>query len=105
LLYYKFVMTSHTVGVPEHCPFWCDLKCQKNSMWIDMGIAGVFSGLTIIISLINIYLHLCHFNNPYFQSKIISIEPLTQPVILLMAPFYCITSMSSIIWPVLPQFT
>lgn len=37
-----------------------------------MGVAGVLSGLTIIVSVINVYLHLSHFNNPYFQSKIIS---------------------------------
>lgn len=37
-----------------------------------MGVAGVLSFLTIIISLYNCYMHMCHFNNPYFQSKIIS---------------------------------
>lgn len=59
-------------GIPPHCPFYCDEKCQRSSLWIDMGVAGVLSGLTIIVSIVNVYLHLSHFNNPYFQSKIIS---------------------------------
>lgn len=37
-------------------------------------------------------MHLNNFNNPFFQSKII--------VIMIMAPFYCITSMGSFVWPV-----
>lgn len=58
--------------VPAHCPFYCDEQCQRSSILIDMGAAGALSLLTIIISLVNCYLHMCHFNNPYFQSKIIS---------------------------------
>ena len=52
----------------------------------------VFTIFTLLISTYQIRMHLINFNNPFFQSKII--------VILIMAPFYCVTSMGSFIWPV-----
>ena len=51
-----------------------------------------FTIMTLIISGYHIRMHLINFNNPFFQSKII--------VIMIMAPFYCVTSMGSFIWPV-----
>ncbi len=44
-------------------------------------------------------MHLHNFNNPFFQSKIIG-RHCTTLVILIMAPFYCITSMGSFVFPV-----
>lgn len=54
--------------------FYCDDPCIQNSLLIDMGLAVFFSVLTVIISAVNIGLHLSHFNNKYFQSKIIGKE-------------------------------
>lgn len=87
-------MDQNTCGI-----FYCDDQCIRTSILIDMGLAVFFSLLTIIISAVNILLHLSHFNNKYFQSKIIGKSKDTQPVILFMAPFYCFTSISSILWP------
>lgn len=51
--------------------FYCDDECIRTSILIDMGLAVFFGVLTVIISAVNIALHLSHFNNKYFQSKII----------------------------------
>ena len=87
-------MSIETCGL-----FYCDDDCIQNSILIDMGVAIFFSVLTVIISAVNIGLHLSHFNNKYFQSKIIGKIDDIQLVILFMAPFYCFTSISSILWP------
>lgn len=55
-------------------------------------ISSTLTFLTLAVSIYHIYMHLSNFNNPFFQSKII--------VIMIMAPFYCITSMGSFIFPV-----
>lgn len=54
-----------------------------------------------MVSAYHIYMHLHNFNNPFFQSKIIG-KCILQLVILIMAPFYCITSMGSFVFPVSP---
>ena len=84
---------------PQCFLFYCDSKCIETSILIDMGFAIFFAMLTVIISCVNIGLHMSHFNNKYFQSKIIGTSLCTQAVILFMAPFYCFTSIASIVWP------
>jgi hypothetical protein len=40
-------------------------------------ISAVFSIATFVICLYNVMMHYAHFNNPYFQSKIIRIATIT----------------------------
>lgn len=54
-------------------------------------ISVFFSILTLMICLYNVFMHFVHFNNPYFQSKIIRTLGI-HTVIVLMPPAYCLTS-------------
>lgn len=60
-------------------------------------VASTLTILTLIVSIYHIHMHLNNFNNPFLQSKII--------VIMIMAPFYCVTSMGSFVFPVTPSYS
>ena len=77
---------------PSYCLTFCDEECIQHSLSNEYAFSMVFTILTLLISGYHIRKHLQNFNNPFFQSKII--------IIMIMAPFYCVTSMGSFIWPV-----
>lgn len=61
---------------PYHPAAWClatcDQTCQESFYFYSFIISTVFSILTFAICLYNAAQHFLNFNNPYFQSKIIS---------------------------------
>jgi hypothetical protein len=78
--------------LPNYCFIYCGEPCIKSSLSTEFIISSILTLLTLMVSIYHINMHLNNFNNPFFQSKII--------VIMIMAPFYCITSMGAFIFPV-----
>lgn len=57
---------------PPHCLLTCDQECISNLYEYGFIISIVFAVITSLASLYNVVMHFINFNNPYFQSKIIS---------------------------------
>ncbi len=55
------------------CLTSCDSECIEMAMHTEKILSMLLTILTLVISIYNIYMHLIHFNNPFFQSKIIGI--------------------------------
>lgn len=56
---------------PQWCLTDCNEDCQSSFYQYGFIISAVFSIATGVICLYNVMMHFAHFNNPYFQSKII----------------------------------
>lgn len=76
---------------PPYCLLTCDEKCIQHLYHYGFIVSIIFSVITSLVGLYNVVMHYINFNNPYFQSKIISIFE-NNLVILLMPPIYAITS-------------
>lgn len=66
---------NYSVGedhVPSFCVTYCEEDCIARSLSYEFTASLVFSVLTVLVSTYHIYMHLHNFNNPFFQSKIIS---------------------------------
>jgi hypothetical protein len=63
---------------PKYCIVSCDGDCQANLYHYGFIFSAIFTVLTCLIALYNITMHFINFNNPYFQSKIISTFPTTK---------------------------
>lgn len=57
---------------PRHCIVTCDGPCIEGLYHYGFIISLVASVLTCMVALYNVGMHFLNFNNPYFQSKIIS---------------------------------
>ncbi len=86
----------------------CDPQCQKEIVGMADSLAGGFTLVTWIISLIQVAKHLKHYTNPFFQNKILSILFLflNFPLIFIlaiifMAPFYALTSFLTLLTKVI----
>jgi hypothetical protein len=63
----------HEPGLlPSYCLTYCEQDCIVETLAYEFDASLVFSILTLLISVYNICMHLYNFNNPFFQSKIIS---------------------------------
>eukprot|EP01017_Pseudomicrothorax_dubius_P033482 TRINITY_DN4488_c0_g1_i5.p1 TRINITY_DN4488_c0_g1~~TRINITY_DN4488_c0_g1_i5.p1 ORF type:complete len:140 (+),score=11.95 TRINITY_DN4488_c0_g1_i5:149-568(+) len=68
----------------------CDAICQERLFYSNVVISGIFMLCALAISLNQVFKHLKHFTNEFFQERIVAI--------ILMVPFYALTSFLSNIW-------
>ena len=59
-------------GYPPYCLLTCDETCILNLYNYGFIVSIIFSVITSLAGLYNVVMHYINFNNPYFQSKIIS---------------------------------
>lgn len=76
---------------PLYCVLTCNESCIEDMYYYGFIVSIVLAGVCTIISLYNIFMHYLNFNNPSFQSKIISTHTLIL-VLLLLPPVYSLTS-------------
>jgi len=57
---------------PPYCLVTCDEECTQHLYHYGFIVSIIFSVITAMVALYNIVMHYINFNNPYFQSKIIS---------------------------------
>jgi len=71
------MLDERIVGSEQTYPPYCLLTCDEafilNLYNYGFIISIVFSVITSLAGLYNVVMHYINFNNPYFQSKIISI--------------------------------
>ena len=63
---------------PRHCIVTCDGDCIEGLYNYGFIVSLVASVLTSMVALYHVVMHFINFNNPYFQSKIISTSRSTQ---------------------------
>jgi hypothetical protein len=57
---------------PEYCIVTCNYDCIDTLYTFGYKSSIVLTSLTMLVALYHIFMHFINFNNPYFQSKIIS---------------------------------